>query len=186
MWNPLSCEGLWTAYTPGASEAVRVALVGHVECYGPAVMNRSRLLSVGRIVLLAFAPAQGLACGAATAGGSSLDAGDNTGLTGNTDAEADAPEASFCANGCIQKDGTCYTGGSDSAHCGGGYSPGSQCLDCGSRDCLFYAGVDGPTCVSSSSGAGSGSGGPTPVVDSGDDAMLVEAASGDSAGGGTG
>jgi hypothetical protein len=80
-----------------------------------------------------------------------------------SDATSDAPsegsaKASSCSGGCIEKDGTCYTGGSDNAHCGGSYGGGGNpCLDCGNvATCLFYAGVDGPACVCGSSAGGSG------------------------------
>ena len=124
------------------------------------------------IIVLALAPFSG--CNGAMSGGSTPDGGMSA-----SDAHSDAShEASFCADGCIDKDGTCYTGSSDNAHCGGSYTGGgSPCMDCGNvMSCLFYAGVDGPACVCGSSAGGSGgcgqtgssgSSGGTPVTDSG-------------------
>jgi hypothetical protein len=144
-------------------------------------MKRQLESSVCRIVLLALVPAQTLACDAATARGSNIDA-------------ATPPDASFCANGCVQADDTCYAGAVDNHHCGVG--GGFQCVDCttSGRTCLYYSSVDGPTCVCpgtdqsqcSVSGSSSSSSGGLTSEDSGDDATRVEAAAGDSAGGGAG
>lgn len=125
--------------------------------------------SVCPIVLFALAPIPG--CSGAVSGGATPD-----GRMSVSDARS---EASFCFDGCIEKDGTCYTGGSDNAHCGGSYGGGGfPCMDCGSvSTCLFYAGVDGPACVCGSSAGGSGgcgsstgssgSSGAAPFTDSG-------------------
>ena len=103
-------------------------------------------------VLFALTPASGCA-------GAAVRASTGDAATSVSDASS---ESSFCTDGCIDKDGSCYTGGIDNAHCGG--SPGSACVDCGANLHCFSDIDFAPGCVSrnpplgnSSSSGGSGS-----------------------------
>lgn len=135
-----------------------------------APMRRPYLALSGAILLCAASGSHG--CGGSTISGSpdaasEVDSSGSSGgpsETGSQDSGQDAFDAPFCSNGCIEPDGGCHVWGPwppptsliDSAHCGSGAN--YRCITCGTGQCRYYPGVDGPTCNSSSSSSSSGSG----------------------------
>jgi hypothetical protein len=114
-------------------------------------------------------------------------------LAGDT---ANIPESGSDASacdpgfGCIEEDGACHPA-VDDTHCSSS-GPARKCVDCTASGlyCLYDPGVDGPQCVChdyphcGGSSSGSSSGGLTDSGSDGSDGTLLEAATGDSAGGG--